>query len=429
MKTTRPLLFLLGTAAVATAAEAALYWGFGVQPSNRPTVCFVGDATTGRPQRVAEIQLALRWFEEAANIRFQYVGACLSKPLAPGGNDRFTADIRIVIPQTAWGAVTDVYDAVNPIPGKGCDLTEGGGGWANPPSEVEAKRACLFNVHLGDDSFATAEYVFGQPSTDGRPFLNHTLHEVGHALGLSHEHARFDVPESWVLHYLQQIPGVGATEAKRIYDAGFRAVASVAGSDKPEDLAADIAKLQAIKGYEKEAAAAALKKAAQSVNQSAVQFGGGEQAYLTPYDRLSVMHYTWKEMASFAPGNYAHTGLSEWDRLALHILYPENQRVAEIAGTRVLPVGGRLRLALVWELRGAVMPKVARNHSWKLGGTVHSTGTVLDRIMTQPGTYPLEVRFDDLLGRSYLYQGEVRVLDAAQHRRLVAPLAAQLPLL
>ena len=141
-------------------AHAALYWEAGVL-SNKPTVCFVGDALSARPDRVAQIKGALAWFEEAANIRFQYLNACTSVP-KPNGDDHFGADIRVVIPNTSWGSTADVFAALNPIPGKGCGQSEGGGGWSNSPADLNNRRACLFNLHLGDDAFAE-EIFFGQP--------------------------------------------------------------------------------------------------------------------------------------------------------------------------------------------------------------------------------------------------------------------------
>ena len=56
-----------------------------------------------------------------------------------------------------------------------------------PPDELALKRACQYNLKLGDDDLdlATGTHT-------GTPWLNHTLHEFGHALGLSHEHARAD---------------------------------------------------------------------------------------------------------------------------------------------------------------------------------------------------------------------------------------------
>ncbi len=49
--------------------------------------------------------------------------------------------------------------------------------------------------------------------------------------------------------------------------------------------------------------------------------------YLTPYDKASVMHYRFEKPKGHTcdvNGNYDRTGLSEWDKLALRILYPED---------------------------------------------------------------------------------------------------------
>src|SRR5205085_1411460 len=99
---------------------------------------------------------------------------------------------------------------------------------------------------------------------NGDPYLNHTLHEFGHALGLAHEHQRADV----------------------------------------------------------------------NANCTEPNYGGGVTSYLTPYDRASVMHYQF--VSCHIDGNYGISGLSYYDRLAVHVLYPEDQRVAEYAGHTVI---------------------------------------------------------------------------------------------
>ena len=57
---------------------------------------------------------------------------------------------------------------------------DGWGSWSNAPDDLAAHRSCLYNLKLGDDPW------------NDTPYLNHTLHEFGHGLGLSHEHVRDD---------------------------------------------------------------------------------------------------------------------------------------------------------------------------------------------------------------------------------------------
>jgi hypothetical protein len=327
---------------------ASLYWEAGLR-SSKPTVCFVGDALTARPARVAQIKESLQQFEQAANIRFDYKTTCTSQTLADG-TVIFTDQIRVVIPNTtAPGIAGDVYNAITPVPGKKCPMgNQDGGGWSQAPNDYGANGPCLFNMHLGDDSFASAH--FGEASGGATPFVNHTLHEFGHALGLSHEHERADAPKG----------------------------------------------LFSPKG-----------------------FGGDKTWFITPYDRLSVMHYTWPELQSIAPGNFANTGLSAHDRLALHILYPEDVMMAEVVGTRILRTGETLNLRSGWEEAGAVMNKVAAKFNWQLNFAPASMATSMTKVMLSPGTFTLTLTHEDWTGRKYGYFGLVRVLTPPEFTKQV----------
>jgi hypothetical protein len=181
----RAMLALLGAVLAAPRAQASLYWFHGVRGST-PSVCFVGDALTSRPARVAQVLDYIRDFERAANIRFNYLGTCPAPLVLANGNEWHSGDIRVVLPGTS-------VPFTGAVPGVGCPMfldengnyngkNNGGGSWSNPPDGLSANRGCRYNLKLGNDADAS-----------GVPWRNHTLHEFGHALGLAHEHVRNDV--------------------------------------------------------------------------------------------------------------------------------------------------------------------------------------------------------------------------------------------
>lgn len=368
-------------------AQGALFWDAGVR-GPKPTVCFAGDGATAQPDRVAQIKESLKQFEHAANIRFDYRNTCTNQPSA-NGNDFWIEDIRLVIPGTGG----NLFGQVKPVPGKGCPMDDpGGGGWSNGPSEFDANRPCVFNMHLGNDNFTDQQ--LGDPSGGSTPFVNHTLHEFGHALGLGHEHERLDVDKEWVLKFLDRIEGVDATKAQAIYDAGYRNVAWIAGMP--------VATLQQIPGFTTVTAATTLRDNAKKATDGGVPvYGGGATFFLTPYDRLSVMHYTWNELKDFA-----------------------------LLGRRVLRTGETLDLVSQWEAAGANMAKAAKNFSWKLDGATVSSTTRLQRVMPAAGTFRLDLNHADLRDRGYTYTGEVRVLTPADFAKKISTRATTtLPLM
>ncbi len=207
-------------ALTAPAAEAGLYWRHGVL-DKYITVCFVGDAVTSRPDRVEETVTYLQEFEYAANIRFiSLAGQSILEEITPGsgggignlacpppttagnGDSVYAGDIRVVLRYTNGTKVASWpgEEGTGPVPGKGCPMflddngdycdstcnpdsnNDGGGSWSNAPDDLADKRSCLYNLKVSD-----------VPESSPPPYLDHTLHEFGHALGLAHEHARTDV--------------------------------------------------------------------------------------------------------------------------------------------------------------------------------------------------------------------------------------------
>jgi hypothetical protein len=334
-------ILLLGGLAVFAAfpLRASLYWNAGVRDAT-VSVCFVGDALTSRPARVAEVMGDLRHFEWAANVRFEFLGQCPAPTTTTNGDDFHDGDIRVVLPYTS-------VSGTGPVPGQGCPMflddegnydgeNDGWGSWSNSPQDLGPNRPCLYNLKLGDDPW------------NADPYLNHTLHEFGHALGLAHEHVRNDV-------------NAGCTE----------------------------------NGYG----------------------GSASSGFLTSYDADSVMHYEFSSCG--IDGNYGYSGLSALDRMGLHVLYPEADRVAELSGAVVLPSNRPLNLESTWQQRGAHMSFVAKSFVWILDGSQVGTGTSLQQSLAE-GAHALDVRHQDFLGREYRYRWTILVLSPQGYASRIA---------
>jgi hypothetical protein len=342
-------------------AISAVYWNAGVRPTPDISVCFVGSALTSRAARVTQVRNYIRNVENTVNIRFNYLGTCPSPTTQANGNDYHDGDIRILIPGVLFdGSGKDIFFEVINIPGKGCteksapDPKNPGGSWSNPPNDLERLRPCRYNLKLGDDADA-----------GGTPWLNHTLHEFGHALGLAHEHERNDVERDAAGNKICTENGYGGS----------------------------------------------------------IGFG-----LMTPYDKQSVMHYKFNSCG--INGNYDHTGLSDWDRLGLHMLYPEDNRIAEYIGTIAVRTTDSVRLKSAWQARGANINVVARDFAWTINNVLVGTTPDLD-IALPAGTHKFRYQYVGRLGsvRNYSYKGKILVLTPKKYNRLMATLVAvQLPL-
>src|SRR6266545_2046428 len=152
---------------IAVQTHAGLYWEHGVR-SKSVSVCFIGDALTSRPARVAQVLQYIREFEYAANVKFPSAPVTCPPPTRrPDGTEAYDGDIRVTLPFTsaAW---------MGAVPGVGCPMfrdpagnynggNNGWGSWSNAPNDLPTNRSCLYNLKLGDDG------------SGGVPYLNHTL--------------------------------------------------------------------------------------------------------------------------------------------------------------------------------------------------------------------------------------------------------------
>jgi hypothetical protein len=365
---------LLGMAAAPRFAHTAIVSsvvnssspGLGLQPRpNNLRVCFYGDALTSRADRVAEISGQLQsWAQAAGNVVLTDLGTCPAPTVGTCGTgssahpcSHYGGDVRIALDGTS--------DANGPvsrqIPASFVDCADHGApsSWSHFPNFVDdpGHRACPYNSAIGDDADTSQS-----PSVH---WLNHPLHEFGHALGYQHE-------------FLQ---------------AGFLDFVGPNGKTCSTSLGTP-------------------DGAAHPAN----------YVSLTPVDDRSVMMYV--DSSCDIRGNYAFTGYSSWDQLGLHILYPETQRVAEFTGTTVVVATSQMSLSQLWVAKGADA-KVLQSIKWSIGGLV-STQPTFVTTWTIPGLQSGSLTYTDFLGRRYSTSITVNVLSASDFAARVAATSAAL---
>jgi hypothetical protein len=322
------------------------------------TVCFVGEAATKRPDRAEQIVERLKQFTYAANLHFKLIGKCPPPKRGKDGKDIYDGDIRVLTNDSG-------IDPNVPMAGRGCPGGRdkvGLGGWpverlpSAEPSPDDPQSVAWSNFPAHTEQRLHCEYTMWLP---GVGYLNVTLHEFGHAVGLAHEHERIDVDPTYCDGY------VG---------------------------------------------------------------GGNRSGLLTVYDPESVMHYSERAACTRIIGNYSTLGFSVKDKLILHMIYPEETRVAEFVGDTVVLDDENLSLIFGWRRRGAIVENVAKNFEWKLDGKSVSKDHNL-YVKIADGAHALEYTYTDFLDRTYAYKGTVRAISAEQFKKTIRlPLAARMVL-
>jgi len=355
------------------AAHAAFYAGWGTLAFNRNgpdfSLCFAGDAVDKRPDRVLNVLDHVRHFEWAANIMFHPPG---NKSIRiQSGKSLIATDWRCPdtgatkgqLPQGDLGDIRVLlYTAANAT-------------WWN--TDPVGGQGCAI-VNYGSSWGATGNEPklskwcnFNVKLGDDAPpgttnyYLNHTLHEFGHKLGFGHEHDRSDA----------------------VCAGGTAANGSVG----------------------------------QAANAAGTLVNSGPAIFMTTFDKPSVMIYV--IAACGTTGNYDFTGFSAYDRLALRILYPETNRVAELTGVRVIKTGQTLSLGNLWKYLGAMVDSgsnsVAKHFSWTIDGSQRATTPDLSTNVSE-GAHSLVLTYQDFLGRAYSFQTLVEVLSPKKFAQRMA---------
>lgn len=341
------------------------------------TVCFVGDAVTTRAVFVQQIRNYLARHSAVANIDYNFLGACAAPTVDASGNQVFAGTMRVVLPGTSVpfnlvGTPTSV-----PMPGIGCTRSAPWRTDANglPVLDASGNRIdagpsfgifptertpgndthCQWNVRLGDDGDAS-----------GVPWRNHTLHEFGHSLGFAHEFERDDA----------------------------RDFTTAAGCNT-------------------------TTQATDWINGLPAKGSGNTRFTSAPYDLGSTMNYTMSHCPNYV-GNYSHAGLGELEQLSLHFMYPEDVRVAEFLGATVVEAGKPAQLQGLWEARGASTGTLGmvKSYEWKQANQILSTGPSVTIPTATYGPLTITLRYTDHWGRTHNATIAVRVLDAANFRKL-----------
>ncbi len=336
--------------------------------------CFVGNALASKPDDVAFIKDHLKVYENHGHLRYQLMGdgKCPSPTQTANGQfDVNAGDLRIGVPGTLD---FDGQTAVTGLAlGKGCGDPGTDLWWADFPGNLNIPklRACRLNAFLRK---GMAE--------------NKILHEVGHSLGLDHEHQRTDLSQLL---------------ADPIINACFQEVSAFG------------------------------KSTTQGVDGTTL---------VTPYDRDSVMHY--EINITVSPENVptgsicnlgndnGNTGLSPFDQLTIRILYPHDARVAEFRGATVVKTGQLVTLRNEWGALGALTQNVLKKSAWRVrqgGKTIlEKTTTDFSTAFGTAGDYTVEYSFTDMLDRTYTNVFALRVRSpnsfTAESSGLVATLSA-----
>lgn len=390
MRTLALSLFCIAALAPTAVSPGALTSvGASTVLGNRITVCFVGDAVTAPAPAlfVAQIQGFLRDHEAVANINYVFTGQCAGPTIDAAGLDVYGGDLRLVLSGTTVPYSPPPNAAGRRvIPGNGCDR-------GVPVAIDSMTRLAVLDASGNEiDTFASFGIFpsertpqwdthcqwnmrLGSDGQGGVPWRNHTLHEFGHSLGFAHEQTRPDARD---------------------------AIRNAACSRNPDGTDS------------------------QWFADLPTQALGNTLLSTEPYDFASTMNYSVPDCGYV--GNYSNAGLGELEKLSLHFMYPETERVAEYYGRTVLRTGETSTLVALWPLRGSSITNnpMITSYAWSVDGQLLASGPAATSAALQfptAGDRRLTLSYTDFAGRGFSFQTTVHVLAPDQFARRMATLA------
>lgn len=106
-------------------------------------------------------------------------------------------------------------------------------------------------------------------------------------------------------------------------------------------------------------------------------------------------------------------------------MYPENIRVAKFIGKTIIKSDEPVVLRSALTQQGATSFAI-NNFLWQVDGNTESTTDTLNITFSTPGTHTFQFSYQDFLGRTYNYNGTLKVLDPTDFNNQISAIQSAL---